>query len=519
VRNNFRCKLKRRIFSVHNSDYYFEWRKEMPEKKNLNVIWFCTDQQRYDTISCLGNKYIKTPNLDRLIASGVAFTRAYTQSPVCTPSRASFLTGRYPRTTGVCFNGNDDFPKDEVLVTKLMHDNGYTCGLTGKLHLTGAQGRMERRTDDGYTFMKWSHHPHDDWDEGINHYQDWLKSKGIKWEEHYKGRYLSMNSWPPVQAPGFSGKEIGIEAEYHQTTWCVEEAINFIEQNIDGKWMVCINPFDPHPPLDPPQEYKDRLNCNDMPLPLWKEGELDNKPPFQMHDYLYGGQNGATESIIGLTEDDKRERFRDYYAMIELIDDQLGRLIDYIEAKGLRENTLIIFHSDHGEMNGDHGLYWKGPYFYEALVHVPLIFSCPGVIKSGIISNALVELVDIAPTILELAGLEVPCYMQGKSIAPILTGKADPSFHKEAVYCEYYRSMKDCHEVDATMYFDGRFKLVVYHGCDYGELYDLVKDPNEYDNMWDNVEYRSVKFELIKRSFDHAILCNRDNKLNRKLAF
>lgn len=486
--------------------------------KKLNIVWFCTDQQRWDTINYLGNPYLRTPNIDNLCKTGVAFNRAYTQAPVCTPSRSCFLTGRYPRTTKAFFNGNDTYSKDEVLVTKILADKGYTCGLTGKLHLTSAQGRMEKRTDDGYTYMQWSEHPNDDWPNGENDYQNWLKEKGVKWEEIYGGRYTSMAKWPPIENPNWTGKEVGVPKEYHQTTWCVEKAIEFIDQNKDKEdpWLISINCYDPHPPLDPPQEYKDRLKIEDMPLPLWKDGELDNKPPHQQKDYIIGGQNGGADSITTLSDDDKRERFRDYYAQIELIDDQLGRLVSYLEDIGERDNTLIIFMSDHGEMNGDHGLYWKGAYFYEALVHVPLIMSCPSLIKQGVISDALVELVDIAPTILELAGYEVPFFMQGKSLAGILRGESDPHYHKDSVYTEYYYCMKGCHDdIFATMYYDGRYKIVNYHGKDFGELYDHQNDPNEFDNLWDNPDYSALKAELIKKNFDSAIMKNMDYSLNR----
>ena len=141
-------------------------------QKPVNIVWFCTDQQRYDTIHALGNPYIHTPNIDKLAEEGVAFTRAYTQAPICTPSRSCFLTGRYPRTTKAFYNGNDNYSKDEKLVTKLLADSGYVCGLSGKLHLTSAQGRMEKRTDDGYSYIQWSEHPNDDWPGGENDYQN-----------------------------------------------------------------------------------------------------------------------------------------------------------------------------------------------------------------------------------------------------------------------------------------------------------------------------------------------------------
>lgn len=489
-------------------------------KKHLNFVWFCTDQQRWDTIRCMGNTFIKTPNLDRLAANGVAFENCYTQSPVCTPSRACFLTGRYPRSTKVFYNGNDKFPKDEILVTKLLADRDYTCGLVGKLHLTSPQGRMEKRTDDGYTFFKWSHHPHNDWPGGENDYQNWLKSKGKCWEEIYGGRYTSMSRWPPIENPGFKGKEIGVPASLHQTTWCVEEAIEFIGQSADKPWLISINPFDPHPPLDPPQEYKDRLKVEDMPLPLWREGELDNKPPHQQKDYLIGGQNGATDSITTLSDEDKREKIRDYYAEIELIDDQVGRLMDYLEETGQRENTVFIFTSDHGEMSGDHGLYWKGGYFYEGLVHVPLIISCPGTILCGGVSSALVELVDLAPTIMELAGYEVPDFMQGKSLAGLLTGELDLQFHKKSVYCEYYNCMMGCHEdIYGTMYYDGHYKIINYAGKEWGELYDLQNDPNEFENLWNQADIAALKADLLKKSYDQVVLNNLDYSMDKKFEY
>ena len=165
------------------------------EKKPVNIVWFCTDQQRWDTIHSLGNPYRHTSNIDRLIREGVAFTRAYTQCPVCTPSRSCFLTGRYPRTTKAIFNGNEFYSKDEHLVTKLLADEGYTCGLSGKLHLTSAQGKRETRTEDGYTFFQWSEHPNDDWPGGENDYQNWLKAKGLKWADILALRLKTTVRW------------------------------------------------------------------------------------------------------------------------------------------------------------------------------------------------------------------------------------------------------------------------------------------------------------------------------------
>ncbi|MBT7923192.1 MAG: sulfatase-like hydrolase/transferase, partial [Opitutae bacterium] len=153
--------------------------------KRPNILWICTDQQRFDTIRALGNSSARTPNLDRFIGEGVAFENAFCQSPVCAPSRASFLTGRYPRTTR-CRQNGQSIPSDEVLVTKLFAEAGYHCGLAGKLHLAScSDGKVEDRTDDGYEDFHWSHHPQPDWPE--NAYTQWLAEKGKTWEDVYGG--------------------------------------------------------------------------------------------------------------------------------------------------------------------------------------------------------------------------------------------------------------------------------------------------------------------------------------------
>ena len=147
-----------------------------------NILWLCTDQQRYDTISALGNPHIRTPNIDNLVNTGVAFTHAHCQSPICTPSRASFLTGMYPSTVHGCINGNEIWDDAAPLITKTLADVGYDCGLAGKFHLSGAQGRIEPRVNDGYRVFDWSHHPSDDWP--TNHaYAEWLKNQGYAYKD------------------------------------------------------------------------------------------------------------------------------------------------------------------------------------------------------------------------------------------------------------------------------------------------------------------------------------------------
>ncbi|MGH7302741.1 MAG: sulfatase family protein [Candidatus Rokuibacteriota bacterium] len=476
----------------------------MPDRPN--ILWYCTDQQRYDTIGALGNPHVRTPVLDRLAASGVAFTRAYAQSQICTPSRATFLTGRYPATHHVHRNGNAYFPSGEVLVTRILADAGYDCGLIGKLHLSRARGH-ERRADDGYRVFLWSHHPLPNLDPGHHAYHRWLaEEKGVD--------PLALYG----QLRGFCGP--GVAEELHQTTWCTEMTLRFITERRDGPWCLSVNPFDPHPPFDPPAEFLERYDPAMLPLPLFRPSDLERQRAFRgiaQQSITAADPSGDMPGLETFAADRLETAYAPpatfngrivkaaYYAMIELVDRQLGRIIDALRATGQLERTVIVFHSDHGELLGDHGLLYKGCRFFEGLVHVPLLVSWPGVVRSGVTSDALVELVDLAPTLLEAAGLPVPAFMQGRSLMGLLTGAADPHAHKPHVIAEYNDALGSLPvplATHATMYFDGRYKSIVYHGHDLGELFDLREDPGEFVNLRDDAGTRDLRGEILRRHFD-----------------
>ncbi|HEY63962.1 MAG TPA: sulfatase-like hydrolase/transferase [Caldilineae bacterium] len=465
-------------------------------KRMPNILWICTDQQRFDTIHALGNPRIRTPNLDRLVSEGVAFLNAYSQSPICTPSRASFLTGYYPSSLHVNRNGAAYFPPAmaERLITRKLAKIGYDCGLAGKLHLSAADRRVELRPDDGYRVFRWSHHPYPEpfWPTDQHDYQRWLRDQGVDWESAYGAKKLE----------GWDGGELyspGIEARYHQTTWCADEAIAFMTEPRQGPWLMSVNPFDPHPPFDPPPEYLERMDVASMPMPLFDPKEMESQLAFRGIDH-------QTEEPRSPYDYDARRMIAAYYAQIELIDDQVGRMLDALEASGQRENTIVIFTSDHGEMLGDHGLLFKGCRFYEGAVHVPLIISWPGHFQEGLRSEALVELVDIVPTLLEVVGLPVPGDMHGRSLLPILTGQVHPHHHRDFVLSEYHDALARPYASHGNMIFDGRYKLCIYHGREIGELYDLQEDPHEFHNLWYEPDMLPVKLDLMKRCFDTWML-------------
>jgi arylsulfatase len=482
----------------------------MSKERRPNILWYCTDQQRWDTIGALGNPHMRTPVVDTLVREGTAFTRAYTQSPICTPSRATFLTGRYPASHHVHRNGAEYFPAQEILVTRLFADAGYDCGLVGKLHLSAARA-YEKRPDDGYRAFWWSHHPNPDFVRGHD-YETWLRhEKKIDPRELY------------ASPPGFC--QAGVPGEYHQTTWCAEMAIRFITESRAGPWLMSVNPFDPHSPFDAPPEYLEHFDPESLPLPLFRDTDIERQKAFLAIDQqvrvaadvrLRGlgsagiasasqsSEVGAHDAVASLAPHDYDALAvkANYYAMIELLDDGLGRILQALRATGQLDNTIVVFMSDHGELLGDHGLILKGCRFFDGLVRVPLVMSWPGHIRTGLVSDALVELVDLAPTLLEAARLPVPYRMQGRSLLPILTGAADPERHKPYVTCAYHDAIKLPGASQASMFFDGRYKMNVYHGHDIGELYDTASDPGEFDNLWGRAGARDLKLVVMKQAFD-----------------
>lgn len=453
-----------------------------------NILWYCTDQQRFDTIAALGNNYVKTPTIDQLVKQGVSFTNTYCQSPICTPSRSSFMTGLYPTRVHNTRNGNDTFDHHPPLISKMIADRGYDCGMIGKFHLLSSGYRTEPRLDDGFSFWKFSHAPRDDWENGHD-YADWVKAQG--------GDLDAMRQSPERVRP-----------HLHQTTWATEMAIEFINQkrNQDQPWMLNINIYDPHPPFIPPIEYAELFNAEDMPGPYFKPSDLEHQAKFASCDFQ--GEIKTPE------EHQAHQAQANYYAMIAQIDDQLARLLKHLDNIGQRDNTVIVFTSDHGETLGDHGLMWKGCRFYEGLVKVPLIISQPKQFKSNVQASGLVELFDMSATLLEIAGVELPDYFQGQSLMPVLKGENNGDTIRNSVRCEYFDAL-DPHFTGgtgtfATMYREGDYKLCMYHGKNLGELYDLQKDPWEFDNLWDQPEYQNLKHELIYKSFDDHVLKTTD---------
>jgi choline-sulfatase len=460
-----------------------------------NILLICTDQQRFDAVGCYDNPHIETPNLDRLARDGVVFENCYVQNPVCAPSRASLMTGRYVPSHGLHANGVDIRP-DEELFSRRLADAGYDCGLVGKFHLGACQyGRSEPRLDDGFRVFRWAHDPYPGSSE--NAYHRWLKARYPNLYEVAR-RGDGEHDWDTMPT------------EAHYSRWIGDETIDFLRTSRDdGKpFFFVANFFDPHHGFGAPKEYTDRYDPSSLPRPVSRDSELDDKPPV-FTDASKRSYAGHARGYAEYTDAELMQARAAYYAMVTLVDDEVGRILDTLDDCGLADTTIVVFTSDHGEMLGDHQLMLKGPFMYECAVRVPLIVRWPSRAQPGR-RRELVQWVDLAPTFLEAAGQDVPVRYQGDSLAPLIAG--DALGWRDWALC-HYRDSGHSYDppVHTTMLRHDRWKLVVHHGPPAsarertGELYDLVADPDELTNLWRDPAHRDIRTSLQELLIDVTV--------------
>jgi arylsulfatase len=471
----------------------------MSEQRRPNILLICTDQQRYDSLGCYGNPYVQTPIIDQLAAEGVLFEHCYVQSPVCAPSRASLVTGRYPHNHGLWANGVA-LPAHEEFFTRALADGGYDCGMIGKLHLAACfNGRTEPRLDDGLRYFQWAHDPSQGSPQ--NMYHRWL-------EEHHPELYVqAVENRAKRQAQGVTFDTMPTEAHYSR--WVGDKSVEFLTSARDQEkpFFLWANFYDPHHAFVAPQEYLDRYIAAELPRPIGKEGELALKPAI-LTEASAESYAGHARGFTSYSAEEIQEVIAAYYAMVTLIDDEVKRILETLAALGLAEDTLVIFTSDHGEMLGDHRLILKGPMMYEGAVRVPLILRWPGHLPAGERRPELVQWIDLNPTMLEAAGLPPLPRNQGQSLLPLARGdKGAPA--RDWALCEYRNNGHPYDSpVHTSMLRHRQFKLVVYHGepatqrSRTGELYDLEADPQEVTNLWTHPAYLETRTHMQERLLD-----------------
>jgi arylsulfatase len=476
----------------------------MDQPTRPNVLLICTDQQRYDALGCYGNEQIDTPHIDGLAQDGVLFENCYVQSPVCAPSRASLLTGQYASSHGLWANGVSLRP-DKPLFTRTLADDGYDCGLIGKMHLAPCfGGRTEERHDDGFRFYEWAHDPSHRSPE--NAYHRWLRERFP--DLHAAALENPRRPGPEPIGTGPLSFDI-MPTEAHYSHWVGERAIAFLEQerNPEKPFFVNVNFYDPHHPFVAPQEYLDRYDPATLPSPAGDSGDLSNRPAI-LSDVSQASYAGHARGFADFTGEEIRQVVRAYYAMVSVIDDEVGRILAALDRLGLAGETLVIFTSDHGEMLGDHGLLLKGPMLYEGATRVPLVLRWPGTLPAGERRADLVEWIDLCGTCLEAAAAPPLPGDQGESLLPLARGEAAAPTRGWAL-CEYRDSGHPYNPPShATMLRRGDHKLIVHHAPPAtdrpraGELYDLAADPREERNLWDAPAFAPVRIDLERMLID-----------------
>lgn len=463
-----------------------------------DIVMIVTDQQRYDTIRALGARHMDTPNLDRLAERGVTFSNCHVTAPSCVPSRASLFSGYYPHTNGVLANGQ---PWEKTWVSDLQ-DAGYQTVNIGKMHTipylapAGFDERFVVENKDRYMEGRYFL---DEWDKALAA-QGLVKQQRVQYRTlpDYKDR-LGAFTWdlaPHMQSDNFVGG---------MTRWWLET------KPVEKPLFLVVGFPGPHPPYDPTPDYAEKYMARDVPLPVVTDEEMAGLPPplteKRVHDVEV--DHDSVSWKLNPTRDELHRMRAYYYANVEMIDREVGDILDGLEARGNLDNTIIIFTSDHGDCLGDHGLSQKWS-AYEEVTRVPLIISAPERFKGGREIDALVQLFDLGPTILEWAGVTPDSSFEAETLNPALEGKEFAG--RSHVYCEQGGDVNLTGAKFFTMVRSHTHKLVHFQGHDYGQLFDLQADPSELVNLWDVEEARDTKAELLSTMLNWHV----DSALNTR---
>ena len=450
------------------------------------VLWITTDHMRYDCIAAHGNAHIHTPNLDALVGGGVDFADCYVQNPVCMPSRASFMTGLYPQQTGVPENGfclREDF---EPIASRCFKAAGYQTSQIGKLHLQPHEDfdlDAHRTHTYGFDFFRLS--------EERGAYRDAWQAWLDEYHPEHAAKFRTLRTTDPRRT---EKRGVVLDAPWQtaQCAWIVQAACTHLKSpyvsRLGSHQFMHLGFHHPHPPLNPTRTAFEPYDGAPIPPPRFAEGEADDKPPALAH-LLRSRRSWSAADFI--------EYRRYFYAMVTELDMAVGMLLDFLRSHDALDDTLIVFTSDHGDMCGDHSMTHKGPHFYDEVMHVPLILHWPaGLGRSARRIEGLVELVDLLPTMLELAGGTAPAEMAGRSLAgPLLEDGPIPA--RADVYAYNGPGM--------AMVRTDRAKYIHYAPGNHEVLYDLGADPGEVVNRAADPAARDLLDEMRCRMIDRTL--------------
>jgi arylsulfatase len=449
-----------------------------------NIIFIITDQQRFDTIRSLGFPYMDTPHMDRLVEEGVSFDNCFITAPLCSPSRASLFNGYYPHTTGIYRNAAL-WRRSWV---ELLNDAGYYCVNIGKMHTFPYEtplGFHERYVVENKDRFYEGRHYLDEWDKA-------LRARGLVKQ---KREWYRQHPDYPTALGAFDWE---LPEDMHSDFFVGDLASWWLENQPkpEQPLFMQIGFPGPHPPYDPPPRYAEPYLARELPLPNVTDEQIAQQPP-PFQEMRIENSKQDKDSLLHLLDptQEQMQRQRAYYlANVTMIDEKVGQILSSLDARGYLDNSVVIFTSDHGDALCDYGHSQKMT-MYDIITRVPTIVWSPGRFEGGRRYDQLCQLMDLGPTVLELAGVEPPSSFAAESLLPALQG--EPWAGRDVVFTE--QPFRDGY---MTMVRTEQWKLVHFLDQLYGQLFDLQADPQELENRWDDPGAAHVKQELIEA------LCN-----------
>lgn len=496
-----------------------------------NFLFIMTDQHRADHLGCYGNRVVKTPNLDSIADSGIRFDRLHVANPICMPNRASIMTGRMPSLHGVRHNGIS-LSLDDVTFVELLRDAGYRTALIGKSHLqsfTGLEATKTYQIDDNkhtpsppfrdavrntrrgerYDLEvepKWNRPLADRIDEhfyGFEHVEvaaghaDETTGDYLLWARSMQDDFESLvgpkNALSDDRINAPQAWRTAVPEQLYPTSWVARQTQAYLAEQAESQqpFFLKMSFPDPHHPFTPPGKYWDMYDPNDIDIPE-TFGKSQLPPILAMQAALSAGTDKRdNQNPFAVTEEEARQIIALTYGSISMIDDAIGKVLKQLDTLGLAENTIVIFTSDHGDYMGDHGIMLKLLLHFQGLIRVPFLWSDPADNKAARVNSDLASSIDIATTILERAGIQPYNGIQGRDLM------SSPAPEAILVEEDSQRSMIGFERLQRvrTVVTD-RYRMSLRQGEQWGELYDLEKDPNETVNLFDNPEAASIKAEL-----------------------
>ena len=430
-----------------------------------NIVFITADHLRHDILGCTGDPVIQTPGIDRLASEGTSLSQFFVQNPVCAPSRATFMTGRYPRHHGVKWNGSS-LSENEMTMVEFFKDHGYATACVGKSHVGQKRFRESLDHVDASGIRRdWSDKPGTNYTvANPNPFEQYVRDRGFEYRTSYA-------------LPGFRAKLGAVPSDLpddcHIDSYVGMKSLEYLEGvDRDKPFFLWVGFYGPHHPYVPSGRFAHMYDPETIPPFHRSPDDLEKKPAeyrlyFDAEAHKYRGFRDATDETF-------RKMKASYYGMVSQLDWQLGLILDSLKARGLEEDTIVVFLSDHGEFLGDHCIPAKGPFLLDCMLHVPCILRIPGAGKGKTVDD-LVESVDLFPTLAHLAGFDPPECVQGQDLGPVLAGNSGSYKPRDVVYAE---------AVDKRSIRTRDWKLIHYPGKEWGELYHLSEDPHELNNLY-----------------------------------